>query len=119
SRLCEMAFKNMQAGKAVFTNFRMYNLPKSIEHLYTFFTEPLEVLGQVSNANIYISEVGVQISDYVMHELPNSVWVDLSQHRKDGVNIIGDAQKKSQISWRFWNLVQFQYHIYVSVRVTP
>lgn len=119
SKLCEWAVKSMMSGKPAFTNFRMKNLPVKIAHLHTHFKEPLEVLGQVSNANIYMSEVGIQMSDYVMHELPNSVWDDLSQHRKDGVNIIGDAQKKSQIAWRFWNLVQFQYHIYASFRVSP
>lgn len=119
SKMCEFAYKCMLRGKRAYTNFRMHNLPVHMQHLYTHFNEPLDVLGQVNDANIYISEVGIQLSDYVMHELPTSVWDDLSQHRKDGVNIICDAQKKSQIAWRFMNLVQFQYHIYISMRVTP
>jgi hypothetical protein len=118
SKLCEFAYKSMMTGKNVYTNFNMKNLPSNIQHLYHHFKEPLEVLGRVQNANIYISEVGIQMSDYVMHELPNSVWEDLSQHRHDGVNIVCDAQKKSQVAWRFWNLIQYQFHIYTSFKIT-
>lgn len=119
SKLCEWAVKSLMDGHNVMTNFRMTNLPDKWKSRYTHFKEPLEILGQVSNAKVYISEAGIQISDYVMHELPNSFWEHASQHRKDGVDIICDAQKKSQIAWRFWNLVQYQYHIYASFRVSP
>lgn len=119
SKLCEWAIKALASGHNVYTNFRLKNLPEKWQSRYTHFKEPLEVLGKVSDAKIFISEAGIQISDYVMHELPNSFWEHASQHRKDGVDIICDAQKKSQIAWRFWNLVQYQYHIYASFRVTP
>lgn len=119
SKLCEWAVKSLMDGHTVYTNFKMHNLPEKLASRYHHFKEPLEVLGRVSNAKVYISEAGIQISDYVMHELPNSFWEFASQHRKDGVDIICDAQKKSQIAWRFWNLVQYQYHIYASFRVTP
>ncbi len=119
SQLCKWAVKSLEVGHTVLTNFKLHNLPPKWAARYTHFREPLEVLGKVTNCKVYISEAGIQISDYVMHELPNDFWEFASQHRKDGVDIICDAQKKSQIAWRFWNLVQYQYHIYASFRVTP
>lgn len=109
-KLCEFAFKAMMDGKHVYANFKMINLP--YPERFTHFNEPLEVLGKVKNALILISEVGILLDQMRMYEIPHDTWIELRQHRKDGVNIIADAQSMSDVAYTFKKLIQYQYHIY-------
>lgn len=109
-KLTEFGYKANLAGKHVYSNFRMQNLPNS--HLYTHYNDPLEVLGSAKNALILMSEVGILLDQFKMWQIPLEVWENLRQHRKDGVNIIADAQNMGDVDYRFRKLVQFQYHIY-------
>lgn len=109
-KLTEFGIKAMAEGRHVYANFRMCNLPRP--DLYTHYNDPLEVLGKVSNALILMSEVGILLDQLRMYEIPHETWVELRQHRKDGVNIIADAQSMSDVAYTFRKLIQFQYHIY-------
>lgn len=109
-KLCEFGYKAMMEGKHVYANFRMKNLP--YPDLYHHFNDPLEVLGKVQNALILMSEVGILLDQLKMYEIPEDVWIELRQHRKDGVNIMADAQSMSDVAYPFRKLIQFQYHIY-------
>lgn len=110
-KLTDFAIRAMRSGKPVFANFKMQNLGK-MERLYTHYNDPLEVLGQVKNALILMSEVGILLDQMKMWEIPHETWIELRQHRKDGVNIIADAQSTSDVAYTFRKLIQFQYHIY-------
>jgi Zonular occludens toxin (Zot). len=115
--LSNSGLKAMKNGRRVYANFRMKNLG-SLERLYTHYNDPLEVLGKVKNALILMSEVGILLDQLNMWEVPYEVWVELRQHRKDGVNIIADAQDISDVAYTFRRLIQFQYHIYAKYRIT-
>lgn len=114
-KLCEFGYKANKAGKHVYSNFKMKNLPNP--ELYTHYNDPLEVLGKVSNALILMSEVGILLDQLVMYEIPQDVWVELRQHRKDGVNIIADAQSMADVAYPFRKLIQYQYHIYAKYKL--
>lgn len=116
-KLTEFGYKANRAGKHVYANFRMQNLPNP--HLYTHYNHPLEVLGQpnVKNSLILMSEVGILLDQLRMYEIPHDVWVELRQHRKDGNNIIADAQSMADVAYTFRKLIQFQYHIYSKYRL--
>lgn len=116
-KLAEFGVKAMDAGKPVYANFRMHNLRRP--ELYTHFNDPLEVLGKVSNALILMSEVGILLDQMRMYQIDPLVWDELRQHRKDGVNIIADAQSMGDVSYMFRRLIQFQYHIYSKMKVFP
>lgn len=109
-KLTEFGVRAMNEGRPVYANFKMHNLPRP--DLYHHYNDPLEVLGKVSNALILMSEVGILLDQMKMYEVPHDVWVELRQHRKDGVNIIADAQSMSDVAYTFRKLIQFQYHIY-------
>jgi hypothetical protein len=109
-KLTEFGVKAMNRGRRVYANFRMKNLPRP--ELYTHFNDPLEVLGKVSKGLILMSEVGILLDSYKVWELPHEVWDELRQHRKDGVDIICDAQSMNDTATKFRRLVQKQYHIY-------
>lgn len=109
-RLCQIALKAMNQGKHVKANFNMINLKHP--HLFTHYNDPLEVLGKSKNCLILMSEVGILLDQQIMYEIPRDTWVELRQHRKDGVNIYADAQSHADVAWTFMKLVQFQHHIY-------
>lgn len=109
-KLAEFGVKAMAEGRHVYANFKMHNLPRP--DLYTHYNDPLEVLGKVSNALILMSEVGILLDQMKMYEVPHETWVELRQHRKDGVNIVADAQSMSDVAYTFRKLIQYQYHIY-------
>lgn len=113
AKLTEFGYKANRDGKMVYSNFRMKNLPNP--HLYQHFNDPLEVLGKVSNALILISEVGILLDSHKIWDLPFEVWDELRQHRKDGVNIICDAQSINDVASKFRRLIQFHYHIYMKI----
>lgn len=109
-KLAEFGIRAMNEGREVYANFKMHNLPRP--DLYTHYNDPLEVLGKVSNALILMSEVGILLDQMKMYEVPHETWVELRQHRKDGVNIVADAQSMSDVAYTFRKLIQYQYHIY-------
>lgn len=93
----------------------MLNLPRP--DLWHHFNDPLEVLGKVrgnekGSALILISEVGIVLNQLKMYEIPTATWDELSQHRKDGVNILADCQAWKQPCYMFKELIQFHYNIY-------
>lgn len=109
-KLTEFGIKAMAAGKPVYANFKMDNLSRP--ELYHHYNDPLEVLGKVSNALILMSEVGILLNQLKMYEVDPVVWDELSQHRKDGVNIIADSQNMGKVAYMFRHLIQFEYNIY-------
>lgn len=116
NKLCEFAVEAMAKGKNVAANFRMINLPHP--ERFTHYNDPLEVLGKVKNTLILMSEVGILLDQMKMWDLPMDVWEELRQHRKDGVNIICDAQNIGDAAYPFRKLIQFQYHIYAKYKLT-
>lgn len=119
-KLTEFGYYANLHGRPVYSNFRMKNLPNP--NLYTHFNDPLEVLGKVKgNANgsalILISEVGIVLPQHRMYEVDSSIWDELSQHRKDGVNIVADCQSWKQPSYLFKELIQFHYEIYSKIKL--
>lgn len=112
-KLAEFGYKANVSGKMVYSNFKMQNLPNP--ELYMHYNDPLEVLGKVDNALILMSEVGILLDSHKIWDLPHEVWDELRQHRKDGVNIICDAQSMDDTASKFRRLIQFQYHIYMKM----
>lgn len=115
SYLTEKGVKANKLGRAVYANFRMTNMPNP--DLYHHFNDPMEVLGKVKGnkngpALILISEVGIVLNQLKMYEIPTQTWDELSQHRKDGVNILADCQAWKQPCYMFKELIQFHYNIY-------
>lgn len=117
-KLCEFGYRAMERGKHVYGNFPMWNLP--YPHLFHRYNDPLEVLGNpdIKNATILMSEANILLSLRKMYKIPEHLWDEFRQHRKDGNNIIADAQDLSDLAWMFKNLIQFQYHIYTKIKIT-
>ncbi|MEI7028344.1 hypothetical protein [Paenibacillus sp. y28] len=120
--LTEKGVQANAAGRPVYANFKMTNLPNP--HLYHHFNDPLEVLGKVQGNNkgpalVLISEVGIVLNQIKMWEIPTATWDELSQHRKDGVNILADCQAWKQPCYMFKELVQFHYNIYGRYKIGP
>jgi hypothetical protein len=115
--LTEFGYRANKAGKHVLANFKMLNMPNP--HLYTHYNDPLEVLGApgIKNSLILMSEVGILLDQMRMYSVDPQVWIELRQHRKDGNNIISDAQSMSDVAYTFRNLIQFQYDIYSKYKV--
>lgn len=99
----------------VWSNFKMHNLPRP--ELYRHYNDPLEPLTEARNSLILMSEVGILLSMQKMYKIPEQTWDEFKQHRKDGNNIIADAQSMSDVAWMFRNLIQYQYHIYSRYRL--
>ncbi|TMV42797.1 hypothetical protein FE783_36915 [Paenibacillus mesophilus] len=116
-KLTEFGYRANAAGKHVYSNFKMQNLPNP--HLYTHYNDPLDVLGRpgIQNSLILMSEVGILLDQMRMYQIDHQVWVELRQHRKDGNNIIADAQSMSDVAYTFRNLIQFQYDIYAKYKL--
>lgn len=105
-----MAIQAMKKGRKVYSNFPLINLPRP--ELYVKYNDPLEVLGKTSDCLILMSEVGILLDTMTMYSLPKELWIEFRQHRKDGVDIVADAQSLSDVAYPFRKLIQFQYHIY-------
>lgn len=98
------ALKAMKKGKKVYSNFPL----KGAE--YT--SDPISLLGKVENALIVIDEMGIVFDQLDMYSLPKHVWMELRQHRKDGVDILGTAQSMFDIAYPLRRLIQFEWNIF-------
>lgn len=114
-KLAEFGYKANLAGKTVWTNFDMFNMPNPDKVIK--YNDPLEPLENAENSLILMSEVGILLSTQKMYKIPEEVWDNFKQHRKDGNNIIADAQSMSDVAYMFRNLIQYQYHIYSRTRM--
>lgn len=114
-KLCEFGYKANLYGKTVWHNFDMYDMPNP--HLCIKYNDPLEPLTHAKDSLILMSEVGILLNVQKMYKIPEDVWDEFKQHRKDGNNIIADAQSMSDVSWMFRSLIQYQYHIYSRMRL--
>ncbi|MEW9702915.1 hypothetical protein [Paenibacillus sp. SI8] len=117
-KLCEFGIRAMAAGKHVYANFPMWNFPDpKFNDLYHRYNDPIEVLSNpdIKNSLILMSEVNILLSLRKMYQIPDHLWDDFRQHRKDGNNIMADAQDMIDVAWMFKNLIQYQYHIYMKL----
>lgn len=96
--------KKMKQGKKVYANYPL----KGAEYV----ADPVELLGNVQNALIIVDEMGIIFDQLTMYELPKTVWMELRQHRKDGVDILGTAQSMYDIAYPMRRLIQFEWNIY-------
>lgn len=113
-KLAEFGYKANAAGKSVWHNFDMYDMPNP--HLCVKYNDPLEPLTEARNSLILMSEVGILLSPQKMYKIPEETWDEFKQHRKDGNNIMADAQAMADVAYMFRNLIQYQYHIYSRMR---
>lgn len=97
-------YKGFLAGKKVYANFPL----QGAEYYYDIF----KLLGKVKNALIVCDEMGIMFDQLKMYDVPNHVWMELRQHRKDAVNILGTAQSINDIAYPVRRLIQFEYNIY-------
>jgi len=114
-KLAEFGYKANLAGKMVWHNFDMFDMPNP--HLCRKYNDPLEPLTEARDSLILMSEVGILLSTQKMYKIPEDVWDEFKQHRKDGNNIMADAQSMSDVAYMFRNLIQYQYHIYSRIRL--
>lgn len=114
-KLTEFGYKANLEGKTVWTNFDMFDMPYPDKVIK--YNDPLEPLTEATNSLILMSEVGILLDQRKMHKIPDDVWDNFKQHRKDGNNIIADAQAMVDVAYTFRNLIQYQYHIYSRLRM--
>lgn len=97
------AYNAMRRGKIVYSNFPLKGaIP---------FSDPMEVLGKVKNALIVIDEAGILLDAMQMYNMPYSIFYELRQHRKDGVDLLLTAQSLLDIAYPFRRLIQFENRI--------
>lgn len=96
--------KYIRYGKKVYANYPL----KGAE----YYTDILEVLGKVKNCLIVVDEISIALDALKLYQIPDAVWMELRQHRKDGVNIIGTAQSMQDIAYPVRKLIQFEWNIY-------
>jgi len=114
NKLTEFGYKANAEGKTIWTNFDMYDMPNPDKVIK--YNDPLEPLTEARNSLILMSEVGILLSTQKMYKIPEEIWDEFKQHRKDGNNIMADAQSISDVAYMFRNLIQYQYHIYSRMR---
>lgn len=97
------AFNKMREGKVVYSNFPIKGaIP---------YHDPMQVLGRVKNALILMDEAGILLDGMQMYNMPYSVFYELRQHRKDGVDLLLTAQSILDIAYPFRRLIQFENRI--------
>jgi hypothetical protein len=96
--------KYIRKGKKVYSNYPL----KGAE----YYCDILEVLGKVKNCLIVVDEISIALDALKLYQIPEQVWYELRQHRKDGVNIIGTAQSMADIAYPVRKLIQFEWNIY-------
>jgi hypothetical protein len=97
------AYNKMREGKTVYSNFPIKGaIP---------YHDPLQVLGRVKNALILMDEAGILLDGMQMYNMPYSVFYELRQHRKDGVDLLLTAQSILDIAYPFRRLIQFENRI--------
>lgn len=98
------AAKKMKKGKKVYANYPLQGAE--------YFSDVMDVLGKVENAQIVVDEAGIVFDQLTMHSMPKQTWMELRQHRKDGVDLLLTAQSMSDIAYPLQRLIQFEYNIY-------
>lgn len=97
------AYNAMRRGKVVYSNFPLKGaIP---------YKDPMEVLGRVKNAYIVMDEAGILLDAMQMYNMPYSIFYELRQHRKDGVDLLLTAQSLLDIAYPFRRLIQFENRI--------
>jgi hypothetical protein len=99
-----MALKAMKRGKKVYANYPI----KGAEYV----EDPFLLFGRVKNALIVIDEMSIVFDSLKLYQIPNRVWIELRQHRHDGVDILGTAQSISDVAYPVRRLIQFEYNIF-------
>lgn len=99
------ALNKMKKGKKVYANYPLEGAE--------YFVDPLEVMGKVSNALIVIDEAGVVFDQLRMYDMPVQTWMELRQHRKDGVDLLMTAQNLSDVAYPLRKLIQFEHNIFM------
>lgn len=98
------AIKRMKKGKKVYANYPLEGAE--------YFSDILDVLGKVENALIVVDEAGIVFDQLTMHAMPKQTWMELRQHRKDGVDLLLTAQSMQDIAYPLTRLIQFEYNIF-------
>lgn len=101
------ALRAMKGGKKVYSNFHIEGA--------TYVRDPRELLGKVENALIICDEMGILFDQLTMYNMDPNVWIQLRQHRKDGVDILGTAQSIHDIAYPMRRLIQYEYNIYMKL----
>ncbi|MGL4338708.1 MAG: zonular occludens toxin domain-containing protein [Turicibacter sp.] len=105
ANVTKRALDAMYRGKTVYSNIRIKGA--------IFVSDPRTLLGKVENALIIFDEMGIIFDQLTMHNIPHDVWIELRQHRKDGVDILGTAQSILDIAYPMRRLIQFEYNIFM------
>ena len=98
------AYKKMQKGKKVYANYPL----KGAE----FVEDVFPLLGNVKNALIIVDEAGIVFDQLRMYQVPSWIWMELRQHRHDGVDLLLTAQSILDIAYPMRRLIQFEWNIY-------
>lgn len=98
------ALKAMKKGKTVYSN---YPIKGAI-----YVEDPFTLFGKVKNALIVIDEMSIVFDSLRLYQIPNRIWIELRQHRHDGVDILGTAQSINDIAYPVRRLIQFEYNIF-------
>lgn len=103
------ALRAMANGKTVYSNFHIKGA--------IYVRDPRELLGRpdIKNALIICDEMGILFDQLTMYSIDHNVWVELRQHRKDGIDILGTAQSIHDIAYPMRRLIQFEYNIYMKL----
>lgn len=100
------ALTAIKKGKKVYANYPI-NHPEA-----EYVEDPLKLFGKVKNCLIIIDEMSIVLDALKLYEIPNYVWIELRQHRHDGVDILGTAQSINDVAYPVRRLIQFEYNIY-------
>lgn len=98
------ALKKMKKGKKVYANYPLQGAE--------YFADILQVLGKVENALIVVDEAGIVFDQLTMYSMPQQTWMELRQHRKDGVDLLLTAQSMHDVAYPLRRLIQFEYNIF-------
>lgn len=103
------ALKAMKRGKTVYSNFYIKGA--------IYVKDPRTLLGKpdIKNALIICDEMGILFDQLTMYSIDHNVWIELRQHRKDGIDILGTAQSIHDIAYPMRRLIQFEYNIYMKL----
>ena len=105
--MAKWGYKAMLEGRTVYSNFPLKGaIP---------YSDPLEVLGRVTNALILMDEAGILLDQLKMFDMPYEIFYELRQHRKDGVDLLLSAQSLLDIAYPFRRLIQFEYRINMKI----
>lgn len=98
------ALKAIAKGKKVYANFPL----KGAE----YYDDVYQLLGNVKNALVIVDEGGIVFDQLRVYKVPDYVWMELRQHRHDGVDMLMTAQSIYDIAHPMRRLIQFEWNIY-------